>query len=86
MSHFSRSEASYPFNYWNDVKQALKLKDETFGLKNTFSEGQMIKMDIKDQSIVSVSVEEFYEGLGIIFVRFTHCDSDVLLHSCYDSF
>ena len=28
---------------WNEVKDSLKLKDETFGLKDTFPEGQLVR-------------------------------------------
>ena len=56
---------------WNDVKDALKLKDEAFGLKDTFPEGQLIKMGKKAQSVLSVPEEEFYEGMGIYFVGLT---------------
>ena len=56
---------------WNEVKDALKLKEEVFGLKETFPEGQLIKMGKKAQTILNCPEEEFYEGMGIYFVGLT---------------
>ena len=56
---------------WDDIKGALKLESDEFNVFEIFPEGQIIKMGKKSMQILEMKDEEFYEGMGMYFVKLT---------------
>jgi len=56
---------------WDAVKEALKLSEDEFAVKESFPEGQLVKMAKKAIQQLEISDEEFYEGMGSYFVLLT---------------
>ena len=48
----------------------ISFQDE-FGVKETFPEGQLVKMAKKSIGILEMTDEEFWEGMGSYFVQLT---------------
>lgn len=46
-------------------------QEETFSVKDTYPEGQLIKMGKKAMQVLGLKEEEFYEGMGMYFVALT---------------
>ena len=47
------------------------MQDNQFDVMEVFPEGQIMKMGKKAMSVIGVSDEEFYEGMGYFFVDLT---------------
>lgn len=56
---------------WDAIKDAFKITTDEFPPKDVFPEGQLIKMGKKAMTSLDVKDEEFYEGMGVYFVKLT---------------
>ena len=61
--------SKYGQKKWDDAISTLKIESDKFGVYETFPEGQIIKMGKKCMQILDMQDEEFYEGMGIFFVK-----------------
>ena len=56
---------------WDDAIAGLKIESDKFGVFETFPEGQIVKMGKKCMQVLEMKDEEFYEGMGIYFIKLT---------------
>ena len=67
---------------WKEIKEKMSLEDDTFGISETFQEGQAIKIGKTAMKILGLGDEEFYEGMGVFFVALAQDLGYGMLLSC----
>lgn len=67
---------------WKEIKEKMSLEDDTFGINDTFQEGQAIKIGKTAMKILGLGDEEFYEGMGVFFVALAQDLGYGMLLSC----
>ena len=63
--------AKFSQKKWDDIKTAMKLESDEFKPFEIYPEGQIVKMGKKSMQVLEMKDEEFYEGMGIYFVKLT---------------
>ena len=61
--------SKYGQKKWDDAISTLKLESTEFGVYEPFPEGLIQKMGKKCMHVLDMKDEEFYEGMGIYFVK-----------------
>ena len=67
---------------WKEIREKLDIKEDTFGILETFQEGQAIKIGKTAMKMLGMTDEEFYEGMGVFFVALAQDLGYGMLLSC----